>query len=207
VSRFKLRPPLLCLITDPTLPDLAERVGIALSAGVNMLQLRGHQVSAAHLYQLAAYFRPLCQRYGAVFIVNDRLDVGLAVQADGFQLGIRSLPLTVARQVVGEEALLGASVHSSAEARAAVETADYLMVGSIFASQSHPGETPAGPGLIREIKQTCPSCLILAIGGITPANARCVMAAGASGVAVISAILEARDIRYTVCTLRAAIDV
>src|SRR6266849_5869619 len=163
---FELRRPQLCLITDPTVPSLPEIVEAALAVGVTMLQLRGHQLSAAQLYTLALQLRPRCRYYGAAFIVNDRLDVGLAVEADGFQLGKRSLPLHVARQVVGTRYLLGASVPSLEEAQAAVaDGADFLLAGTIFASPSHPGEPTSGPGLLRAIKQAFPSCFVLAVGG------------------------------------------
>ncbi len=208
MSRFELKRPQLCLITDPTILNLPEIVEKALAAGVTMLQLRGHQLSAAELYSLAMQLRPLCQQYGASFIVNDRLDVGLAVEADGFQLGKRSLPLRIARQVVGTRYLLGASVHSLEDAQAAVaDGADFLLAGTIFASSSHlgAGEPTSGPGLLRAIKQAFPSCFVLAVGGITAATARQAMGAGADGVGVISAILKAKDVQKAVEELRAII--
>ncbi len=203
---FKLRRPQLCLITDPTVPNLLEIVEVALAAGVTMLQLRGHQLSAAELYALALQLQPFCQQHGAAFIVNDRLDVGLAVQVGGFQLGKRSLPLPVARKLVGTDYLLGASIHSLQEAQAAVDDrADFLLAGTIFASPSHPGEPTSGLGLLRMIKQTYPSCFVLAVGGITTETAKLAMEAGADGVAVISAILKAKDVRKAVEELRAVI--
>jgi thiamine-phosphate diphosphorylase len=191
------------LITDPTIPNLSAIVEESLAAGVTMLQLRGYESSAAELYALAQQLRPRCQRYGAAFIVNDRLDVGLAVAADGFQLGKRSLPLHAARQVVGVRYgmryLFGVSVHSLEEAQAAIgDGADFLLAGTIFPSPSHPGEPTSGTALLRAIKQTCPASFVLAVGGITPETARLAMEAGADGVAVISAILGARDVREAV---------
>jgi len=206
VSAFELGIPQLCLITDPTVPNLPEIVETALAAGVTMLQLRGHQLSAAELYVLALQLRSRCRQYGAAFIINDRLDVGLAVEADGFQLGKRSLALHAARQVVGTRYLLGASVHSLEEAQATVaEGADFLLAGTIFASPSHPGEPTSGPGLLHAIKQAFPSCFVLAVGGITVATARQAMEAGANGVAVISAILGAKDVKKAVEEIKAVI--
>lgn len=203
MTKFGLKLPLLCLITNPDIPDLVKTVEIALSAGVNMLQLRGHQLPAAQLYGLALELSPLCRRYGATFIVNDRVDVGLTVGADGFQLGTRSLPLAVVRQLVGEECLLGASVHSQEEARAAVaDGADFLLAGTIFPSPSHPGEPSSGPSLLHAIKQIVPNCPLLAVGGITVANAGEAIEAGADGVAVISAILGAAHVLDAVGELR-----
>jgi thiamine-phosphate pyrophosphorylase len=206
MSTFKLAPPLLCLVTDPVLPDLIPRVEQALAAGVNMLQLRGHELPARHIYELALSLRPLCQQHHVALLINDRVDVGLAVKADGFQLGSRSLPLSVVAQLAGQDYLLGASIHSVEEAHVARENgADFLLAGTIFASRSHPTRAPQGIRFLYEIKQSIPDCSLLAIGGITANNARQVMQAGADGIAVISAILSASDVTQAVRELRAAI--
>lgn len=198
--------PQLCLVTDPNVPDLVEKVETALAAGVTMLQLRGHTLSAAQLYHLAQTLHPHCQRYGASLIVNDRLDVGLAVGAHGFQLGTHSLPLAVARRIVGQEYLLGASVHTLEQARQAVsEGADFLLAGTIFASASHPAGPISGPDLLLAIKQAFPAVPLLAIGGMSVNTARQVMEAGADGIAVISAILGATDVAQAVKMLREAL--
>ena len=153
MSELRLKRPHLCLVTDPERTDLIQKVERALAAGVTMLQLRGHTLSSARLYELAIALGELCQRYQALFIVNDRVDIGLVTGADGFQLGTHSMPLAVARQLVGERYLLGASVHSPAEARAAVAVgADFLLAGTIFASPSHPAGLTSGPQLIRALK-------------------------------------------------------
>lgn len=206
MSKPALTPPLLCLITNPTMPDLLKKVERALTAGVNMLQLRGHQLSAAELYRLAFVLHPICRQSSSLLIVNDRIDVGLAIGADGFQLGARSLPLAIGRHLVGEEHLLGVSIHSCAEAQEAVASgADFLLAGTIFPSRSHPGEPTAGCDLLRSIKQRCPAHPLLAIGGITTANAHQVIEAGADGIAVISAILDAPDIEQAVSDLKRVI--
>jgi thiamine-phosphate pyrophosphorylase len=207
VSKSTLTYPVLCLITDPEVPELITKVETALFAGVNMLQLRGHALSATELYRLALTLRPLCQRHQATFIINDRIDVGLATGADGFQLGARSLPLAVARQLIGSDHLLGASIHSHQEALVAkVSGADFLLAGTIFASHTHPNEPPNGTDLLTTIKQTLPTCLLLAIGGITQHNAKQVMQAGADGIAVISAILGEYDVEKAVKELVHAIN-
>lgn len=203
MSKFELKFPLLCLITDPERPDLQRSVELALSAGVTMVQLRGHHLSAAQLYELAQILRPRCQYHKAAFLVNDRLDIGLACGADGVQLGKHSLPLAVARKIVGDSFLLGASVHELAEAQTAVANgADFLLIGTIFASHSHPGAVGSGPGLLSTIRQVQPAIPLLAVGGIADTNARQVMAAGADGIAVISAIFDAVNIPQAVHELR-----
>ena len=212
MEETRLHYPLLCLVTDPAVPNLLEAVEESLAAGVDMLQLRGHALSAAQLYQLALPLRALCHRYRATFIVNDRLDIGLAVQADGIQLGARGLPLSVAREILahvnpsGHE-LLGASVHSREEANTAVaEGADFLIAGTLFASPSHPEETGQGLAWLHALKQAIPTCPILAIGGITVENAPQAIEAGADGVAAISAILRAPNKTRVVRELRKAIN-
>ncbi|HZO71241.1 MAG TPA: thiamine phosphate synthase [Ktedonobacteraceae bacterium] len=206
MDKLRLVLPLLALVTDPAVPDLVARIEAALAAGVNMVQLRGHRLAARELYTLALSIQPLCRRYQAAFIVNDRLDVGQAVGADGLQLGSRSLPLSVARQLVGERHLLGASVHSRTKAQHALKNgADFLLVGTIYPSRSHPDEPGRGTHLVRAIKQALPSVPIIAIGGITAANAAQVIEAGADGIAVISAILVAPDVEQATKALYAAI--
>lgn len=132
--------------------------------------------------------------------------MGLAVRAEGVQLGRRSLPLPVVRQLAGEDYLLGASTHSQEEAQVAVANgADFLIAGTIFASRSHLNEPPSGLDLLQDIKQALPTYPLLAIGGITAENAGRAMATGADGVAVISAILDATDVVRAVYELRTAI--
>lgn len=203
---FTLARPQLCLVTDPAKPNLVQQVERALAAGVTMLQLRGHALPYTRLYSLAIVLHELCQKYRAAFIVNDCVDIGLVTGADGFQLGSRSLPLAVVRQLVGRHYLLGASVHSQEEARAAIaDGVDFLLAGTIFASSSHPGKPPAGTRLVRSLKRMKPDLPLLAIGGITHANAGLVMEAGADGIAVISAILDAANVEQAVRDLRTSI--
>ncbi|GAC1506972.1 MAG: thiamine phosphate synthase [Ktedonobacteraceae bacterium] len=205
-ARFKLQGPQLCLVTDPTVPDLGRRVETSLDAGITMLQVRGTRLSAHQFYDLALALSPGCQRYGVPCIINDRIDVGLVVQADGFQLGRRSLPMATVRGLVGPDYLLGASVHSLDEVRTALnQGADFLLAGTIFASRSHPGEPASGPQYISAIRQSHPAAMLIAIGGITAENAPEVMAAGANGVAVISAILNTQDVARAVKALRRSI--
>lgn len=206
MDKPRLAFPLLALVTDLAVPDLIARIEAALASGVNMVQLRGHRLAARELYTLALSIEPLCRRYQATFIVNDRLDVGQAVGADGLQLGSRSLPLSVARQLVGERHLLGASVHSRTKAQHALKNgADFLLVGTIYPSRSHPDEPGRGPHLVRAIRQALPTVPMIAIGGITAANAAQVIEAGADGIAVISAILAAPDVEQATQALYAAI--
>ena len=184
--------------------DLVQRVTEAVAGGVDLVQLREKDLSNDELLELAR--TPLEAIGGkAKLIVNERADVALAAGAQGVQLGEAGPPVSEARKTLGGDALIGRSVHSLQSAvQAEDDGADFLLVGTMFASRSHPGETPAGPGLMREVsaKSRLP---LIGIGGITPENATEVMKAGASGVAVITNILAAQDPKAAAAKLKEAI--
>ena len=167
-----------------------------------MVQLREKDMAAGELLVLARRLREICASRALLF-VNDRLDVALACEADGVQLGERSLPVAAARMVAGRRLLIGRSVHS-VEGAIAAKDADLLVLGTIYASASHPGEPASGLGLIRGAVHAT-SLPVVAIGGINPANAAGVIAAGAAGVAVVGAILGAKDPRQAAADMRSAI--
>ncbi|MCH7737793.1 MAG: thiamine phosphate synthase [Chloroflexi bacterium] len=184
--------------------DLVERVTQAVLGGVDLVQLREKDLPGGELLELA---QSLLEAIGgrAKLIINERADVALAAGAQGVQLGEDGLPVSAARQTVGSEALIGRSVHSvPAAVQAEAMGADFLVVGAMFASRSHPGVVPAGPGLVRQISGDCRLPLI-GIGGITPENAPDVIEAGASGVAVITNILAAQDPKAAAAKLKEAI--
>ncbi len=129
----------------------------------------------------------------ALIVVNERVDVAAAARVDGVQLGEEALAPSFARSIMPAGSLVGRSVHSASGARAAQAAgADFLVAGTMFATGSHPGASPAGPGLVHEVQSLCDIPLV-GIGGITRDNLAEVVAAGASGIAVIRSILEARD--------------
>jgi thiamine-phosphate pyrophosphorylase len=189
---MKLPIPCLTLITDRRLCQrlsLAEAVARAVGGGVNVVQLREKDLAAAQLAPLADRLRAIT-RDKALLIVNSRLDVALLCAADGVHLPDRGPSLVATRRLAGDGFIIGRSVHSVEEAvKAQEEGADYVQVGAIFPTPSHPGLPPAGPALLESVaaRVTIP---IVAVGGITPANVGQVMRAGASGAAVISAVLD-----------------
>ncbi|MBI4310208.1 MAG: thiamine phosphate synthase [Chloroflexi bacterium] len=190
--------PVLCLVTDPAYggPDaLAAKVAAAVEGGVAMVQLRDKDMPAGRLYELALKLRRATAGRAA-FVVNDRLDIALACGADGVQLGEEALPVDAARKVAGAGRLLiGRSVHSVEGAAAAQrEGADFLVVGTIFPTGSHPDAPPAGLSLLAGVREAV-RLPFLAIGGVDAGNAGQVMARGAAGAAVISAILAQPDPR------------
>ena len=199
--------PIVMLVTDRTACSdrrLDEIVEVAVEGGVNVVQLREKDLPAADLYELALRLRQVVGTQALLF-VNDRVDVALAAGADGVQLGERGLPVDVARRLA-PDLLIGRSVHDVALAANAIRTGvDLLLVGTMFASRSHPGQMPAGPSLVRKIGALTTLPLV-GIGGITPSNATQVISAGASGVAAISSIVSAMDPREAATRLVAAVD-
>jgi thiamine-phosphate pyrophosphorylase len=183
---------------------LEEVVAAALDGGVNLVQLREKDLSARELYPLALRLREITAGR-ALLLVNDRLDVALAVDADGAHLAGHSLPPAAARAALGPDRLLGVSVHTAAEAEAAAAgDADYLLAGTIYPSRSHPGVEGAGPHLIEHLREAT-DLPIIGIGGIIPRNAREVIVAGARGVAAITAITLAPDPAAAAARLRMAL--
>jgi thiamine-phosphate pyrophosphorylase len=157
-----------------------------------MVQLREKDLPGGLLLELAARLRKVAAGT-ALLVVNERVDVAMASGAGGVQLGEEGLPVEVAWRLAGEGSLIGRSVHSVEGALEAQEQgADFLVVGTIFPTGSHPGTEAAGPALLSSLAGRV-GIPFLAIGGVTAENAAAVVDAGASGAAVISAILAARD--------------
>jgi thiamine-phosphate pyrophosphorylase len=157
-----------------------------------MVQLREKDLPGSSLLELAlAIKEAIADR--ALLVVNERVDVAHAAGASGVQLGEDALPTANARDIMGPDSIIGRSVHSVAGADEAVaQGADFLIVGTMYSTRSHPGATPAGPELMRQISRLC-DLPLLGIGGINESNLGEVLAAGASGVAVITRILDASD--------------
>jgi thiamine-phosphate pyrophosphorylase len=195
----------LHLVTEPRrgLPDL---VGAALDGGVDWVQLRDKSASAGAMFAQAALLLKTAHERGARLAINDRLDVALTVQADGVHLAGQSLPVAAAVHLAAGRLLVGRSVHSLAEAtRAAADGADYVTFGHVFPTTTHPGLPPHGLIELAEIVQAV-DVPVLAIGGISTENVDDVLATGAAGVAVISAILSDADPTHAAGRLRAALD-
>ncbi len=184
----------LYVITDPTLREHTEAVRLALQGGARLIQLRDKHATTRQLVQVGQTLRELTSAYDALLIINDRLDVALAVSADGVHLGQEDMPVPLARRIGGQNLIIGVSAETVEEAlQAEREGADYLGVGPMFptATKSDAG-TPIGPERLREIKQAV-HIPVFGIGGITLSNAPAVLSAGADGICVISAVLSAED--------------
>ncbi len=190
-------------MTDPRLPRqrLLAAVEAAAANGIDWVQVRDHTASARELYDLARAVLAVARPRGVRVAVNDRIDVALAVTADGVQLGRRSLPLPVVR-AIAPELSIGASVHNVTEASAAERAgAAWLTFGHVFPTTSHPNEPAPGLSELERIVRAT-RLPVVAIGGIAPDRIASVLEAGAAGVAVISAILDAPDPARATAELR-----
>jgi thiamine-phosphate pyrophosphorylase len=176
--------------------DVLTVASAAIEGGATVIQLRDKKASARLLVEQGLALRKLTYERGVLFIVNDRVDVALAVDADGVHIGQDDdMPLQIARRLVGSGHILGVSVGNLNEAVAAVAAdADYLSVGPIFSTSTKPNAGSAiGTGMLAELA-TRYQIPTIGIGGITVQNAREVLQAGAVGVAVITAVISAEDI-------------
>lgn len=196
----------LCVITDAALAPGRDHVAIARAAllgGADMIQLRDKAGDLRILLPQARAIQALCRSHGAIFIVNDRLDLTLAAGADGVHVGQDDLPAEAARALLGPRRILGVSTHSRTQAEAArASRADYIGFGPMFRTGTKDaGYTPRGVEALRAIR-TAVTLPILAIGGITLENVAEVILAGATAPAVISAIVAAPDIAAAAAAFR-----
>lgn len=184
------------LVADPdqTPRDLVGDVVAALAGGVTCLQLRAKRLGGRDFFDLAVRLRALAHGAGALFVVNDRVDVALAAGADGVHVGVTDLPLAATRRIVGTDLFVGYSPLDADHVREAErDGADYVGLGPVYATASKDdAQPPLGPdGLAAQVRLV--DLPAVGIGGITADNAAEVIGAGAVGVAVIGAILRADD--------------
>jgi thiamine-phosphate pyrophosphorylase len=187
----------LYLVTDPflhrgrgVLPTCKE----ALEAGVRMIQLRDKSASTLEMYRTAAQLASLCRDHSAVFVVNDRLDVAQATGAHGVHLGQDDMPASVARKILGPEAVIGVSVRTEEEAETArMDGADYIAANLVFSTDTKKGlGEPLGLEMVSRLSSASRLPMV-AIGGIKPENTPSVIRAGCVGVAVVTAVMNAES--------------
>ncbi len=182
----------LVLITDRKVCErkLTDIIEQAVDGGVGTVQLREKDLSTCDLYSLAKEIREITERKGANLIINDRVDIAIAVDADGVHLGWQSLEIDMVRRMIGQDKLIGFSAHSLEEAeRAENSGADYISISPIFDTANKDYFIkPLGVGEIGKIKELI-NIPVIALGGINENNVNEVLKNGADGVAVISAIL------------------
>ena len=200
----------LYLVTDAGLSrgrTHREIVQAALRGGVTVVQYREKNASTRRMIEEALELRDLCRAHGVPFIVNDRVDVALAVDADGIHLGQDDMPASLARRLIGRDKILGVSAENVTQARAAVaEGADYIGASPIFATPTKPdAPPPMGVQGLQEIARVC-AIPIVAIGGLNTTNVASMMRAGAAGVAVVSAIVSVEDVERAARELKQIVE-
>jgi len=175
--------------------DVASQV---IHGGARVIQLRDKQSNKGELLLVAQKLKELCSKLDVLFIVNDYLDLAMAVDADGLHIGQEDLPLPVIRRELPIDKIVGCSVTTlSQAAKVQAEGADYIAVGSIFSTTTKKGATVVGVDTLKELKRTV-STPVIAIGGINRNNIGEVVAAGADAIAVISAVLGEEDVKGAV---------
>ncbi|KUK10484.1 MAG: Thiamine-phosphate synthase [Clostridia bacterium 41_269] len=172
-----------------------EVVTKAVEGGINTVQLREKNMSTRELVALGKEVRRITKEYGVILIINDRVDVAMAVEADGVHLGQDDFPIEDARRLLGEDAIIGLSVDNAEEAAFAEELGvDYVGLGPIFKTSTKTDTGPlVGPEGIAEVVEKI-NIPVVAIGGINKHNAADVLKAGAHSIAVVTAITKAEDI-------------
>ncbi len=188
----------LYVIIDPEVAEGRDEVEIgreALAGGARVLQLRDKSRAKGLQFPIARDLQRLCREHEAEFIVNDHVDLALAVDADGVHLGQKDLPVTVVRRLVPREMIVGCSTNNPDEARQAeADGADYVSVGRLFPTGSKEDTRPATTETLRAVKAAV-SVPVCAIGGINETNIDEVVAAGADMTAVIAAVIAAPNVR------------
>lgn len=177
---------------------LLDCVREALDGGVTLVQYRAKTASSAEMYAEALQLKALCDSFKVPLIINDRLDIAMAVGAAGVHLGQDDLPCAAARKILGEDYIIGVSAHNPAEAAEALQSgADYLGCGAVFGTATKADVKKLGTeGLTAICREK--GLPVVGIGGVTADNYREVRAAGADGAAIVSGILAQPDIRATV---------
>lgn len=197
----------LYLVTDRGLMStqtLTEAVEQAILGGCTMVQLREKESSSLEFYEQAQEVKRITDRYGVPLIINDRVDIALAVEAAGIHIGQSDLPVPDVRRLIGMEMLLGVSVSSSEEAGKAMEDgADYLGVGAMFPTGTKTDANAVSMEELRRIRRMT-NLPIVVIGGINQENAGLFRPMGIDGLAVVSAIIGRPDIRKAAAQMKEA---
>lgn len=195
----------LYLVTDRLLMStrtLGEAVEQAIIGGCTMVQLREKDIPSLDFYVLALEIKKITDRYDVPLIINDRIDIALAVGADGVHIGQNDIPADIARKVIGKGMLLGVSAGSVEEAMNAMKAgADYLGVGAMFATGTKPDAGHVSMEELGKIRQAV-GIPIVVIGGISEENAMLFRPLGVDGLAVVSAVIARSDIKKSAAALK-----
>ena len=195
----------LYLVTDRRLMStktLGEAVEQAIAGGCTLVQLREKEISSLDFYVLASEMKKTTDRYGIPLIINDRIDIAMAVDAAGVHIGQKDIPADIARKVIGKDMLLGVSATSVTEAvNAAIAGADYLGVGAMFQTGTKPDAGFVSMEELGRIRKAV-DIPIVVIGGISRENAMLFQPMGIDGLAVVSAVIAQPDIKKSAADLK-----
>ncbi|NLM13855.1 MAG: thiamine phosphate synthase [Epulopiscium sp.] len=188
----------LYLVTDRNIlaeKSLETAVKEAIEGGVTLVQLREKDISSLEFYHTALRLKQITSQYHIPLMINDRLDIALAVDAEGIHLGQKDIPCTVARKLMGKNKIIGVSAATVEEAKKAEEDgADYIGVGALFSTNTKQDTRAVSIELLKEIKNNV-SIPVVAIGGINENNVSLLKDTNIDGIAVVSAILGKKDIK------------
>ena len=195
----------LYLVTDRRLMStktLGEAVEQAIAGGCTLVQLREKEISSLDFYVLASEMKKTTDRYGIPLIINDRIDIAMAVDAAGVHIGQKDIPADIARKVIGKDMLLGVSATSVTEAvNAAIAGADYLGVGAMFQTGTKPDAGFVSMEELGRIRRAV-DIPIVVIGGISRENAMLFQPMGIDGLAVVSAVIAQPNIKKSAADLK-----
>ncbi|WP_029451843.1 thiamine phosphate synthase [Clostridium algidicarnis] len=198
----------LYLVTDRDLlknTDLYTAVEEAIKGGVTLVQLREKDITTLDFYNTALNIKKVTDKYDIPLIINDRMDIALAVNASGVHIGQKDMPCTIARKILGNDKILGVSATTLSQAiKAEKEGADYIGVGAIFNTSTKQDAKPVSIDTLKEIKETL-SIPVVAIGGITRKNIHLLDSSNIDGIAVVSDILGKEDIKVAAESLNSLI--
>ena len=196
----------LYLCTDCSLmtaPTLEQAVNDAIKGGCTVVQLREKHATSREFYQLALSLKRITGYYGIPLIINDRLDIAAAVNAEGVHLGQKDLPADIARAVLGEEKIIGVSANNlQAAINAELDGADYIGVGAVFQTSTKTDTKPVTIDKLKEIRSAVKIPMV-AIGGIKRSNISQLNGTGINGVAVVSAVIGSKNITAAARELKA----
>lgn len=196
----------LYLCTDRSLmtaPTLEQAVNDAIKGGCTVVQLREKHAASREFYQLALSLKRITGYYGIPLIINDRLDIAAAVNAEGVHLGQKDLPADIARAVLGEEKIIGVSANNlQAAINAELDGADYIGVGAVFQTSTKTDTKPVTIDKLKEIRSAVKIPMV-AIGGIKRSNISQLNGTGINGVAVVSAVIGSQNITAAARELKA----
>lgn len=188
----------LYLVTDRDIlkgRDLKKALEEAILGGTTLVQLREKNVSSKEFYEIAKDIKVITDKYNIPLIINDRVDIALAVNAEGIHIGQKDLPANIVRKIIGEEKILGVSANTIEDAlKAQRDGADYLGVGAMFPTNSKKDAESTSIETLKEIKNAV-NIPIVAIGGINENNVQKLKGTNIDGIAVISTILGKEDVK------------